>query len=245
MVAVSGVKNAGKTTLITAMLPHLAAAGLKVATVKHDGHSFPAEPEGTDTGRHLAAGAWGAAIFDGEKYKMVRRDAVDEEALIARFSDADLVLLEGFKHSRWPKLELVRAGVSQTSVCDPSTLLALATDQAISLPGVPTIPLEGEAAARVVLGLPPEGGAAVTDGQGRSIDYLRLSVTDRCNLRCVYCMPPEGVAWTPHGDILSYEEILRLCRLFARLGVRKVRLTGGEPLTRKGLPRAGEGPSRH
>lgn len=76
----------------------------------------------------------------------------------------------------------------------------------------------------------------MTDGQGRSIDYLRLSVTDRCNLRCVYCMPPEGVAWTPHGDILSYEEILRLCRLFARLGVRKVRLTGGEPLTRKGLP---------
>ena len=151
VVAVSGVKNAGKTTLITAMLPHLAAAGLKVATIKHDGHSFPAEPEGTDTGRHLAAGAWGAAIFDGEKYKMVRRDAVDEEALIARFSDADLVLLEGFKHSRWPKLELVRAGVSQTSVCDPSTLLALATDQAISLPGVPTIPLEGEAAARVVL----------------------------------------------------------------------------------------------
>ena len=54
----------------------------------------------------------------------------------------------------------------------------------------------------------------MTDGQGRSIDYLRLSVTDRCNLRCVYCMPPEGVAWTPHGDILSYEEILRLCRLF-------------------------------
>ena len=74
------------------------------------------------------------------------------------------------------------------------------------------------------------------DGQGRSIDYLRISVTDRCNLRCIYCMPPEGVEWMPHADMLSYEEILRLCTLFARRGIRKVRLTGGEPLARKGLP---------
>ncbi|HIY22591.1 MAG TPA: GTP 3',8-cyclase MoaA [Candidatus Flavonifractor merdigallinarum] len=74
------------------------------------------------------------------------------------------------------------------------------------------------------------------DGQGRTIDYLRISVTDRCNLCCVYCMPPEGVEWMPHADLLSYEEIIRLCHLFARLGVRKVRLTGGEPLARKGLP---------
>lgn len=73
------------------------------------------------------------------------------------------------------------------------------------------------------------------DGQGRSIDYLRISVTDRCNLRCIYCMPPEGVEWMPHGDMLSYEEIIRLCTLFARRGIRKVRLTGGEPLARKGL----------
>ena len=73
------------------------------------------------------------------------------------------------------------------------------------------------------------------DGQGRVIDYLRVSVTDRCNLRCVYCMPPEGVEWIPHGDILSYEQILRLCRVFAGLGLRRVRLTGGEPLARKGL----------
>ena len=73
------------------------------------------------------------------------------------------------------------------------------------------------------------------DGRGRSIDYLRISVTDRCNLRCVYCMPPEGVEWMPHDDMLSYEEIIRLCTLFARRGIRKVRLTGGEPLARKGL----------
>ncbi|MGC2062575.1 MAG: GTP 3',8-cyclase MoaA [Thermodesulfovibrionales bacterium] len=69
----------------------------------------------------------------------------------------------------------------------------------------------------------------------RVIDYLRISVTDRCNLRCVYCMPAEGVALFHHGDILSYEEIIRIARIAAGLGVRKVRLTGGEPLTRKNI----------
>ena len=74
------------------------------------------------------------------------------------------------------------------------------------------------------------------DGFGRTIDYLRISVTDRCNLRCRYCMPEEGVEWLPHQQILRYEEILRLGRIFARLGIRRIRLTGGEPLVRQGLP---------
>lgn len=73
------------------------------------------------------------------------------------------------------------------------------------------------------------------DGFGRTIDYLRISVTDRCNLRCRYCMPEEGVEWLSHEQILRYEDILRLAAIFAKLGVRKVRLTGGEPLARKGL----------
>jgi cyclic pyranopterin phosphate synthase len=73
------------------------------------------------------------------------------------------------------------------------------------------------------------------DKYNRTIDYLRVSVTDRCNFRCVYCMPPEGVPWLSHQDILSYEEILRLIHLAVRLGVKKIRLTGGEPLVRKGI----------
>ena len=159
VVAVSGVKNSGKTTLIAAMLPHLMAAGLKVATVKHDGHSFQADPEGTDTGIHMEAGAWGTAIFDGEKYKVVRRDAVEERELIARFPDADLVLLEGFKHSTWPKLELVRPGNSERSVCDASTLLALVTDLPLELPGVRRIPFgDAAAAAQVILDYVNRGG---------------------------------------------------------------------------------------
>ena len=74
------------------------------------------------------------------------------------------------------------------------------------------------------------------DGLQRNIDYLRVSVTDRCNLRCIYCMPEEGVECLSHADILRYEEILRLARIFAGLGVKRIKLTGGEPLVRRGLP---------
>lgn len=75
------------------------------------------------------------------------------------------------------------------------------------------------------------------DGFRRNIDYLRISVTDRCNLRCVYCMPEQGVEWLDHEDVLSYEQIIRLARVFAGLGLRKIKLTGGEPLVRKNLDR--------
>ena len=73
------------------------------------------------------------------------------------------------------------------------------------------------------------------DSLGRNIDYLRISVTDRCSLRCTYCMPESGVQWLPHTEILRYEELLRLVRIFVSLGITKFKLTGGEPLVRKGL----------
>lgn len=76
---------------------------------------------------------------------------------------------------------------------------------------------------------------ALTDRFGRQITYLRLSVTDRCNLRCRYCVPPEGRLLFAHDEILRYEEILRIVRILALMGVRKVRITGGEPLVRKNL----------
>jgi cyclic pyranopterin phosphate synthase len=69
----------------------------------------------------------------------------------------------------------------------------------------------------------------------RVISYLRVSVTDRCNLRCVYCMPEEGIEFQPREEILSYEEILAIVRVGASMGMRKVRLTGGEPLVRHGI----------
>ena len=77
----------------------------------------------------------------------------------------------------------------------------------------------------------------LADGFGRIADDLRVSVTDRCNLRCSYCMPPEGVPWMPREQILSFEEIDRLVGVFLALGVHTIRLTGGEPLVRKDLDR--------
>ena len=73
------------------------------------------------------------------------------------------------------------------------------------------------------------------DQFGREITYLRISVTDRCNLRCVYCMPEEGIPLIPHSQMLTYEEILDFTRYAVSRGINKVRLTGGEPLVRKGI----------
>ena len=75
------------------------------------------------------------------------------------------------------------------------------------------------------------------DGWGRPIRSLRVSVTDRCNFRCRYCMPAEGLEWLERGELLSFEEIARLTAILAAMGVDEVRLTGGEPLVRRELPR--------
>lgn len=77
--------------------------------------------------------------------------------------------------------------------------------------------------------------APLIDLHGRRIRYVRISITDRCNLRCRYCMPLGGVQWVPHDEVLTYEEMLRILRICIRRGVEKVRITGGEPLLRKGI----------
>ena len=73
------------------------------------------------------------------------------------------------------------------------------------------------------------------DNHGREINYLRLAVTDRCNLRCFYCMPENGIKYMNRKDLLSFEEMTRLIRVFGDLGVSKIRITGGEPFVRKGI----------
>ena len=73
------------------------------------------------------------------------------------------------------------------------------------------------------------------DSYGRTIDYLRISVTDRCNLRCTYCMPPEGVRLFRHEDMLTFEEIVEVARAGVAMGITKIRLTGGEPLVRRNI----------
>ena len=85
--------------------------------------------------------------------------------------------------------------------------------------------------------VPMDRGKALHDGHGRRITDLRVSVTDRCNFRCQYCMPADGMPWLEREEILSFEEIERLVRLMTTLGIEDVRLTGGEPLARRDFPR--------
>lgn len=73
------------------------------------------------------------------------------------------------------------------------------------------------------------------DKLNRNIEYMRISVTDRCNLRCVYCMPEEGIENISHEEILSYDEIIKICKCIANLGIKKIKITGGEPLVRKDI----------
>ncbi|HNP21890.1 MAG TPA: GTP 3',8-cyclase MoaA [Panacibacter sp.] len=75
----------------------------------------------------------------------------------------------------------------------------------------------------------------LTDNHGRKINYVRLAVTDRCNLRCFYCMPEEGIDWLARTELMSYEEMLRICSLLVSMGIEKIRITGGEPFVRKDI----------
>lgn len=129
IIAISGVKNSGKTTLIERIIPKLNNEGLKVATVKHDGHDFDADIEGTDTFKHRKAGAYGTAIFSKNKFMVIKEQKnTQEEELISYFSDCDVILLEGFKFSDYPKIEIVRKGNSSESVCKKETLLGIVSD---------------------------------------------------------------------------------------------------------------------
>ena len=82
----------------------------------------------------------------------------------------------------------------------------------------------------------PTLGGPLVDSYGRRIKSMRISITDKCNFRCVYCMPAEGLSWLPRAEILTYEEITRLTRVAASIGIEQVRLTGGEPLVRRDVP---------
>ena len=129
ILAVSGVKNSGKTTLIASLLPELKKKNLKVAVIKHDGHEFDADVPGTDTWKFGEAGACGTLVFSRTKYMMVKyQPAPEVNELVSCFPEADIILLEGFKYSEYPKIEVVRRGNSSKSVCDPRFLLGIVTD---------------------------------------------------------------------------------------------------------------------
>lgn len=142
-VAISGVKNSGKTSLIERMIPFLNEKGLRVAVIKHDGHDFEADVPGTDSYRARKAGAYGTAVFSAKKYLAVKdTEHANEKELEKLFPEADLILLEGFKYSEYPKLEIVRNGNSEESVANQTGLLAVVSDFEPRKPeGIPVLNL--------------------------------------------------------------------------------------------------------
>ena len=114
VLAVSGAHNSGKTTLLEKLLPVLRSRGLKVGIIKHDGHDFTPDVPGTDSFRLREAGAEGVAVYSGTRYLLTEEFRLTEQDLLALFErhGYDLVLLEGFKSSGWPKIEVVRSAVS-------------------------------------------------------------------------------------------------------------------------------------
>ena len=142
--AVSGVKNSGKTALMETLIRELSRRGLQVAAIKHDGHDFTPDVPGTDSWRFGQAGACGYAIYSPVRCQLVRQArGLCERDFLDAFPDADVILLEGFKDSSYPKIEVVRAGNSAAPVCDPATLLAVATDLTLdNLTDVPVLGLE-------------------------------------------------------------------------------------------------------
>lgn len=143
LAAVSGVKNSGKTTFLTHLVTELKKRGYRVAVIKHDGHEFEADVEGTDSWKMKQAGAYGTAVFSKGQWMVIKQEPGMEESRLAElFPEADFILLEGFKYSGYPKFEVVREGNSDKSVCDKGTLLGLVTDTELKIDGVPRLGME-------------------------------------------------------------------------------------------------------
>lgn len=151
--AVSGIKNSGKTTLVSKLVTALSQKGYRVGVIKHDGHEFEADHEGTDSYKHKTAGAQNVIVYSKTKLMMVKDLQVPSiHEMIALQKEMDIVILEGMKYSSFPKIEVVRKAISSQIVCEPSTLLAVATDVPMKVEDVPIIELDDfEAILDVVL----------------------------------------------------------------------------------------------
>jgi len=140
--AITGVKNSGKTTLMEKVIRALTSRGLRVASIKHDAHRFDPDVPGRDSYRHRAAGAYGSAVFDGDKFMVIKDGAQTIEDMLEFFDDADIILLEGARETDHPKVEIVRAGNSDRPISNPASMAALVTDLDIHIEGIPTLGLD-------------------------------------------------------------------------------------------------------
>ncbi|MBQ3292303.1 MAG: molybdopterin-guanine dinucleotide biosynthesis protein B [Mogibacterium sp.] len=129
VIAVSGIKNSGKTTLISRLVAEFSGRGKKVAVIKHDGHDFECDVPGTDTRKFADHGAYGTACFSGNRM-FVHRIGTGEsyQDLIRFFPEADIIFIEGAKDSALDKIEVVRSGISAEPASNPEGRFLIATD---------------------------------------------------------------------------------------------------------------------
>lgn len=114
IICICGRKNMGKTTLMENLIREFTNRGFKVAAIKHDGHDFEPDVEGTDSFRFAKAGAYGTAVFSKERVMMIKQtQEMREESIFSFYPEADFILVEGLKNSFYPKIEIVRKGVSK------------------------------------------------------------------------------------------------------------------------------------
>ncbi len=151
IIAVSGAKNVGKTTFLTQLILELRARGLRVGVIKHDGHEFDPDVPGTDSRRLRASGAECTAVYSAGRWMFIREAPPRMEEMLSLFRDMDVILLEGGKHSAYPKIELLRSAVSRERVCD-GPVIALCADFPLTAE-VPVLPLDGyRRAAEMIAG---------------------------------------------------------------------------------------------
>ena len=129
IIAVCGVKNSGKTTLLVKLVEALSQKGVRVAVIKHDGHDFSCDVPGTDSYRLHQAGAYGTAVFS-EYRTFIHKEGCHEreQELIAQFPEAEIILIEGMKGSDYPKIEVIRREISDAPVSNPVGRFLIATD---------------------------------------------------------------------------------------------------------------------
>lgn len=129
IIAVCGVKNSGKTTLLVKLVEALSKEGIRVAVIKHDGHDFTCDVPGTDSYKLHQAGAYGTAVFSDYRTFIHKEGCQErEQELIRQFPEADIILIEGMKNSNYAKIEVIRKEISEYPVSNPQGRFLIATD---------------------------------------------------------------------------------------------------------------------
>ena len=126
---VCGLKNTGKTTFMNEFTTYLSKKGYRVGTIKHDGHDFKTEQYTEDNFQHYHAGAIKSAVFSNNQYLMIQRETKTLEQFLEEFCDMDIILIEGCKNERYPKVEMLRKGISEVPVSNHVGRLACIVDE--------------------------------------------------------------------------------------------------------------------